>query len=180
MKRQLSQSEVYFELDLVELFGETPPIDVALSFGQDVIDAILERTESGIDRNDRRFARYSKEYVESDAFQDFRKSPSDVNLKLTGNMLSQLDIVQLTSDTIRIGVRDSGEAPKAFNHITGDTVPARDFLGLPDDEIDIIAERYRTDQLTGEIFNTLGELGAPLANNTELNNILLGLLDGEN
>jgi predicted ATP-dependent Lon-type protease len=95
----------------------------------------------GIDKNDRQFVGYSKEYMDSLAFKIGRKT-SQVNLKLSGDMLQSIEVIAAHDGAIIIGFTDSAEIPKAHNHITGDTLPKRDFLGLPKDELNAIINEF--------------------------------------
>jgi hypothetical protein len=62
----------------------------------------------------------SKAYIEM-------KGDDMANLDLTGDMLRALEWVP-NGDSIIIGVFDKDQAPKAYNHNFGDTLPRRQFL----------------------------------------------------
>lgn len=145
-KRSLSEDEVSLEIDLTKMFGKRI-VDPALrrNIAESFIDIILKRTDSGygVDGNGRqvKFPKYSETYIESDEFKAFDKEPSQVNMKLTGSMLASIDLLSERPEAIRIGI-DNEEAPKAFNHITGDTVKKRPFLGLTSDDIEKVKQEY--------------------------------------
>lgn len=110
-------------------------------FSKAVIDRIVERTLSGIDKNDKKFQAYSKAYRASDIFQIYGKSPAEVNLELTGEMLSSLKGVTRMQE-ITIELIGSNNRAKAHGHVNGIKTKRgkvrRDFLGLPDEDLDAI------------------------------------------
>jgi hypothetical protein len=104
-----------------------------LSLGEDIIEYMRKRTESGKDNSGGSFPKYSKEYMKSLDFRIAGKS-SRVNLKQTGDMLSDIEVLDIKNDKIVIGFeRGSISNDKADGHITGwqgrsDT--KRPFLGF--------------------------------------------------
>jgi len=140
------------EVDLGEIFGadlsDRPALKEAIA--QQIIDRIVERTESGIDRHNRGFKSYSGQYVESDEFQAFGKREGQVNLTLTGNMLGLLDVKEISGNKIVIGWDEPEEAEKAHGHISGNVGKKRDFLGLPVSEIEKIREEFKSEIRTFE------------------------------
>lgn len=120
---------------------------------QDLLDKILERAESGVDINGKRFKGYSKQYINSDSFKAFGKDPSKVNLRLTGDMLELLDVIQSSPDEVVLGWTDVGEAKKAYGHIEGTgKLPKRDFFGLTNSDIQDIKRIYKTELESGDTF----------------------------
>lgn len=107
------------------------------TFGKMVIDRIIERTLSGIDRNNVNFAAYSKTYKNSDIFKIYQKSPGEVNLKLTGEMLASL-ISKGQGPMLTVELLGDENKAKAHGHVygLGKRKVRRDFLGLPDDEVE--------------------------------------------
>lgn len=103
-------------------------------FGKLIIDRILERTNSGKDKDGRKFTGYSKAYKKSLAFKVYRKT-NTVNLKLTGEMQSAIDVLNTSGTTVTIGFVDEQEGQKALGHILGaNDLPVRDFWGVSDEE----------------------------------------------
>jgi hypothetical protein len=145
MAVRLNQSRSDFSLtvDLRELFGEPVSEDIALSFGQGVIDTITDRLDDSKRLGGGKLKNYSDEYSESLVFKAFGKSRTSPNLELTGEMLADLDIIEVTPTRLKIGFRDTTQRDKAYNHHTGDTVPARPFLGLEDKELKSLVERFK-------------------------------------
>jgi hypothetical protein len=120
------------------------PMDPTLSndylqrVGREIIRTILERTAQGLDKNRTVFPGYSKDYKDSDDFKLTGKS-STVNLRLSGDMLSDLSILDVRKGEIVIGFEDSEQRAKAHGHITGadgtGRLPVRNFLGISDREM---------------------------------------------
>ena len=149
------------EIDLVDLFGDEVSEDVAVSFGQAVIDTILDRTASGRSVQGRSFPSYSDDYADSLQFKAAGKSQGSPDLELTGGMLSSIDITNATPRSITIAITDPDEVPKAFNHHTGDTVPARPFFGLSGREIDSLRRDFapEVEDAADRMESILGGLG---------------------
>lgn len=116
---------------------------VLRSIGLAVIEKIRQRTDDGKSAAGGRLKRpYSKAYQQSLAFQVYGKSKNQVNMKLTGAMMSSMDVVSVSDSGPVIGFVSEQQAEKAGGHISGSGVlPIRDFFGLPDMELrDIIMD----------------------------------------
>jgi hypothetical protein len=137
--------KVKYQINLKELF-DVPVTDEALrqKIGSAIIEKIIERTESGIDKTGKKFKPYSQAYKESLAFKAFGKT-NQVDMTLTGDMLGTIEILKDTPSTMTFGWEDETQNAKAYNHTTGDTLPKRDFFGLPKDELESIAGEFRED-----------------------------------
>jgi hypothetical protein len=124
-----------FDLETRELIAE------------DVIDLILRRTSRGLDKNNRPFKSYSKSYTESLDFKNAGKSKSRVDLELSGDMLTGLEIVNIqTAGFIVIGFEEGSEENDraAWNRNNlRPSHPKRDFLGITDKDLNKILSRYR-------------------------------------
>jgi len=134
---------VRYEIDLEELFGQQiddPELRDAI--GQRVIDRIVERTLSGRSKTGHVFKGYSDSYIKSAIFKAFGKDPSNVNMRLKGDMLGQMDIIEQDSKKIALGWGDTTQNAKAYNHTQGDTLPKRDFFGLPKRDLDKIRKEF--------------------------------------
>lgn len=111
---------------------------------------IVERTESGIDKDGKAFAKYSEEYINSKEFAVAGKDKASVDLTLSGDMLNS--ILTLGHDTgyVDLGYREGTfENDKAvWNErnpgVENKNGPARKFLGLLDDELEIIIAEVRS------------------------------------
>jgi hypothetical protein len=111
-------------------------------FSKSVVDRIVERTLSGIDKNDAKFKEYSDSYVSSDIFKIYGKDPSEINLELSGEMLSSLRGIAKSQEIV-IELIGKNNKAKAHGHVNGIKSKKygkvkRDFLGLPDDDVDTI------------------------------------------
>jgi hypothetical protein len=118
-------------------------------FGNRVIDLITERTqEKNVDKNDKKFPKYSKAYKEADEFSIYGKSADEVNLTLTGEMLSSMRS-KSTREEMEIYLTGEDNKNKAQGHISGKygaskTIKKRDFLGVPDKELkDILKQTVK-------------------------------------
>lgn len=143
----LSESEVSQELNVSDILG----VDVSnepriiQEFGQAVIDRIVERTEAGKDVRGRNFKPYSKSYINSEDFEEFDKSPSDINMTMTGDMIDSIDFTQRGS-TVKVQVGEGDvQTAKAYNHNFGDTLPKRQFFGVNKKDLNEIKKKFKDD-----------------------------------
>lgn len=129
------------------------------NIGREVIVKIQERTESGIDKNNKGFKKpYSKSYARSLVFKIYGKSPSDVNLKLTGEMLANMQQNVSNGPKIVIDFASDQQNAKADGHIRGggrnNSLPVRDFFGLPaKEEEKIVKEVVESVSRSGVVLN---------------------------
>lgn len=165
----ISESKMELEVDLDELFGVKVPNNREFreAVGQAIVDKIVERTQSGNKLTGGKFKGYSESYKKSAQFEAFGKSPGEVDLTLTGDMLGTLDIKAQSRNALRIGWRDETQNAKAFNHHTGDTLPARPFFGLTDAEIKQIRDEFK-DQVPQENNRGPQRLGDLLSSLTKI------------
>lgn len=135
------------KVNLKELFGIDLRNNDSLrqALAQAVIDKIQKRTEDGLDRNNKSFKGYSKAYKNSEAYADFRKT-GKVNLRLTGDMLDLMDVIDQSANTVTIGWSDEDEKNKAKGHIDGaGRLPRRDFFGLNSSDISEIKSSFSSE-----------------------------------
>ncbi len=113
--------------------------------GREIIRTIRARTEAGKDKNGSAFHGYSQEYKDSLEFRIAGKSESHVNLRLSGEMMSGMEVLWAnpSSGSVAIGFRDTGDRGKAHGHITGANgkLPVRDFLGISSEELATILSK---------------------------------------
>lgn len=136
---------------------------------------------------------YSKMYAESLDFLAAGKSKNKVNMSLTGDMLASIQVEDLGDNKISVYIDGETEVLKAYNHLTGDTVPKRPFFGVSQkdvkdviidfqSEIDqrIAREGERTEEQRGRVsgLELLARLEAPAKRRT-LGDILRELEDFE-
>jgi hypothetical protein len=133
------------EATLVVRLKSKYPKDYLERVGREIIRTIRARTESGKDKNGSAFKGYSEEYKDSLEFRIAGKSESHVNLRLTGEMMSGMEVLWANpaSGSVAIGFRDTGDRGKAHGHITGANgrLPIRDFLGISNDELATILSK---------------------------------------
>lgn len=115
----------------------------------ELIDKILKRTNKGIDKNGNRFPSYSSSYSGSLDFKIAGKSKNNVNLKMSGDMLSDLQLLSHDKGELVIGFENGSESnAKAEGNIKGtygqtkSTGKKRDFLGVQDKELREVLSKY--------------------------------------
>ncbi len=124
----MSEDEVSFEMDFPELSGLPPVLvsDILNEIGDylkvSILDYVGDAT-SPVEKG--KFQkRLSVDYAE-------REGKDQANLDQTGSMLDSLTF-EVTGTKVIIGIFDSDQAPKAYNHNTGDTLPMRQFIPTED------------------------------------------------
>lgn len=135
-----------FRIDAPDDF--TPSMREAL--GREVTEFIRKRSESGKDKNNKNFPKYSKEYKESLDFKNAGKT-SKVDLTLSGDMLIALDIISHSRGTILIGYENgSEENAKADGNVRGTygkklarSSKARDFMGITTKDLERLTDKVR-------------------------------------
>lgn len=122
------------------------------SAGRKMVNLIRERTRDGISATGKQFPGYSKAYISSKDFKIAGKS-SQPNLTQTGDMLAELEVLSTAPGSITIGYpTDHPDADKvegntigSFGQPTGSAGKARDFIGLPQSQIDIVVAEVRSE-----------------------------------
>jgi hypothetical protein len=139
-----------FDLDLSDYSPEERE-----AIGTEIIDRIVKRTKSGVDKRGVDFAEYSKAYEQSIEFKAAGKSGS-VDLTLTGDMLDSIRILANEDGKLTIGFENgSTENGKADGNIRGtygqqkQVGPKRDFLGISKAELSDILEKYPLNEEAG-------------------------------
>ena len=122
-----------------------------VAIAQEVVDYLVERTKAGNGPGNKPWSgkagEYTKAYRESLAFRASGKG-SKVNLKLSGDMISAIDIINETSGKIIVGIEgdQEGKAEGNIRGTYGSSTPksgkARPFLGLTNSELKKILENY--------------------------------------
>lgn len=124
-------------LDIDKLAGAKVSQDkvLARAIVQEVIDYTKKRVDSGKGYNQGQLkSPYSKVYQSSLDFIAAGKSANDVNMKLSGDMIGSIDILEENGSKITYGLSDDSQIPKAYNHQVGDTLPKREWFGISDRE----------------------------------------------
>lgn len=124
--------------------------DERISIGQDIVDKIIDNATNGIGvrKSGERFVR--KEFAAySKAYED-KKGQSNVDLTLSGEMLSSLQVLSHKKGSVLVGFENGTEAnAKAEGNILGsygrepNKRKARNFLGLVSSEVRAILKEYK-------------------------------------
>ena len=124
---------------VVKLKDTTLPRSYLQALGRELVQTVLKRTAAGKDKNGQPFHPYSAEYIRSDDFGLTGKSASNVNLRLSGDMLADLSVLSARDGRIVIGFDSEEQRAKAHGHQTGKEgsgdLPVRDFLGISEQEL---------------------------------------------
>lgn len=124
-----------------------------VAIGLDVIEKIIERSQSGKDKKGKNFPGYSEGYVKSFDFKLAGKNKNKVDLSLSEEMLNALTILDNKAGEITIGYTkdDKFNNDKAEGNILGTygqkkpiRGKKRDFLGITRDEKKAITDNYPT------------------------------------
>jgi hypothetical protein len=132
-------SQQYFEIEIPEHLKP----DQRLELADLIIERIVDRTQSGIDRFGRDFPGYSKEYIKSLDFSNAGKRAGRVDLQLSGDMLAAIELLNHKRGVLKIGFqRGTEENAKAEGNILGTygrpepiRGKKRDFLGITKSEL---------------------------------------------
>lgn len=113
------------------------------NLGQVVIEYITARTESGYDKNGEKFEPYSQDYAQLKGV-----SRSDVDLILSGEMLSELRLVSSSPRELVIGYK--GVSSELVGKIEGNILgtygksspvtKGRDFLGIDEADLEVLID----------------------------------------
>jgi len=143
MSREISSSQISQTIDLVDAFGREPTPSEIAGFQQEALETIIIRTQDGKDWQGKSFPDYTTEYAEEKGV-----SVGDVDLTDFGDML--LGIESSTQGGSIVLKMDDNEVGKAHGNITGsygqpspNKSKARDFFGLSEKEIGLIADQVR-------------------------------------
>lgn len=115
-----------------------------------VVERIVDRTLDGKDKDNKPFKnnKYSESYIKSLDFDNAGKSESNVNLKLSGDMLAALTLLDDSDGKIRIGfengseenARADGNIRGTYGKQRGSSKKARPFLGITPKELKTIID----------------------------------------
>ena len=150
---KITISSVSQEIDLTDAFGREPTREEAQEFAEMARDLVIDRTQNSTKRGGGKFEKYSKDYAKF-------KGSSEVDLTLFGDMLESIDSrVSGSKAFIFVPPSDELNTKKAYNHHVGDTVPARPFFGLTNDEAREIADQTRRVVDEPSLIDALGAAG---------------------
>lgn len=119
-----------------------------------ILTHIIGRTMAGLDKNNKKFPRYTEKYADIKGVDR-----SDVDLILTGEMLTELKALRVSNNGVEIGYKGPKELiGKVEGNILGtygqpEPIPGkkRDFLGIPQNDLDIIVSALREEDQDLEI-----------------------------
>jgi len=116
----------------------TPAERQAISL--DVVDFIRKRTAKGKDKDNNPFKKYSDAYIKSDEFKIAGKNKNKVNLKLSGDMMSELDVLPSKNGEVAYGYEKGSQE---LGKVEGNTIDhGRDFFGIAKQDFKRIMARY--------------------------------------
>lgn len=127
---------------LEDMFDDLNATQTFITFGEKMVNRIIERTQKGLDVFGKKFKQYSKSYYEKKKEGKFKRqadqfrpsSRSDVNLTLTTDMLNSLQVKEVTSKDVTVGF-PSQEAIKAnANEVQGRVISSTKRPVSKDDE----------------------------------------------
>lgn len=106
--------------------------------GEDIVRFIRQRTQDGLDINGNFFREYAPTY---------EKSGQPVDLRFSGNMMGDLEVLSHGLGFITIGFLDPESNSKAawIQRPTGQKLgkqPVRRFVGISQQDLDMILSRY--------------------------------------
>lgn len=120
----ITQDEVSKEikLNIPDDVPEKLAEDIKKEVGDFIIESILSSVADSVSPVDggKFEKKLSKAYAEE-------TGKTFANLDLNGDMLNSL-VSRVTDKGVEVGIFDSSQTPKAFNHNTGDTLPQRQFI----------------------------------------------------
>lgn len=128
------------------------------AIAEDIVNTIVKRTTNqSKDKWGDPFPKYSKQYKNSLDFKIAGKS-SKVNLKLSGDMLTALDLLNHKNGELNIGfekgseenARADGNIRGTYGGSTARPSKARDFLGINMDELRKILKKYPLEKISAK------------------------------
>ena len=117
-----------------------------LLIAEDIVEFIRNRTSRGLDKNNKPFTPYSKSYVDSIDFKNAGKRKNRVNLELSGDMMTELQVLNVeAAGFVVIGYplgEENNRAAWQRNNLQPG-FPKRDFLGIAQKDLKKIIDKYR-------------------------------------
>lgn len=107
--------------------------------GIEIINYIVERTKNGVGIGKKDFkSKYSSNYTKTAEFKIADKTPKDVNLTLSGDMLDAIEVLETSTGRIQIGFKTAFENDKS---VWVERKGFR-FLGVTDKELNQILKDF--------------------------------------
>lgn len=123
------------------------------ALAQEVIDFVIERSKSGLDKNGKPFPAYSEGYVKSLDFKIAGKAKGRVNLTLSEEMLQSLSLLSHRPGEILIGYdkankelngKVEGNVLGTYGNSTPIKGKARDFMGIARKDLESILDKVES------------------------------------
>jgi hypothetical protein len=114
--------------------------------GDDIVAFIVERTESGLDKNNRPFKNYSASYAKSIDFKIAKKSKEDPDLTLSGDLLRSLRVLSHGRGFITIGFPSGTDENDKAAWTARPERGGRDLLGIMPGDLNKILAGYPVSQ----------------------------------
>jgi hypothetical protein len=169
-----SEKNIYFTVPVSRKYSSEERKAIA----QDIVDFVVNRTKKGVDKNGaplpafsgkNKTGKYSTGYANSVDFRAAGKSPSKLNLMLSGDMLAAMRELKnkSTSTLLAIGYSKSDpEAGRVEGNVLGTygqskpVTKGRDFLGISQKDLQKILKQYPLDDEEKRTERTEKVLGA--------------------
>ena len=151
----IEKETISYELDLTEkLKGKKNKKNLKELIGNYLLDSVLSDTASAKSPvTGKPFQKLSKEYK---AIKKITHGSVKADLRFNKDMMAKLK-VKNTVKGVKLEITHKLEKLKAFNHITGDTLPSRPFL--PDDKgVAVKPTKKGTTQFRRSIVNGIDDL----------------------
>jgi hypothetical protein len=172
---RLTKRRVTQTIDLSDVVGKDISNNPKLvkKLGQAIIDYMDKRVSEGLGLGRKPLkAPYSESYSKSLAFKLAGKSRNDINMRLSGDMKRDVDLLEEDGSKITYGLEDPTEAVKAYAHQTGfeghPTIkgPKREWFGVTTAEVKKYVLPNFKDDLSGTT-KIKGDGGGPGSSGAE-------------
>lgn len=145
-KVKVTETELSQDIDFDSLADAPISLDPVLQ--REIAQATIDYIKSRVEDENLGFGRkalkspYQKSYQESLDFEASGKSPINVNMMLSGDMMGSIDVLD-EGKTVKIGIDNPDVMPRAYGHQSGfkDHPNSkmrkykREFFGVTDDEV---------------------------------------------
>lgn len=143
---RITKTRVTQTLDLSEIVGKDISGNSSLvkKLAQGILDYMVQRSSDGLGLGRKELkSPYTDSYAESGPFKAAGKSKSQVNMRLSSDMIRSMDLLEEEGSVITYGIDNPDEAIKAYAHQTGfkghPTIPngkyKREWFGVTKEEI---------------------------------------------
>ena len=168
--KQSKRDHVFTEIEL--------PSDIDAGsidqIGEEIINYIIDRTKDGKGAGGKAFPGYSKSYINSLDFAIAGKSPDEVDLTLSSELLDSLKIVSIEGRKLRIGydegdIRNNGVAEGniigSYGQPRANAKKARNFLEITSKEIEPIVNQFKEEPIQTDTQRLIRERAFEIARN---------------